>query len=75
MPVVLYISQTWHHVIDVIFLFKRFEHKNVIFWSNGLNIGVAPIMQVTHVANKNSNSQGRSLNVMKVIFHAIRDCS
>ena len=32
-------------------------------------IGVTPIMQVTHVRNKNSNVQGRSLTVIKVIFH------
>ena len=30
-------------------------------------IGVAPITQVLHVRNKNSNIQGRSLNVIKVI--------
>ena len=33
---------------------------------------VAPIM---HMRNKNSNIQGRSPNVVKVIFHAIRNCS
>ena len=37
-----------------------------------LTIGVAPITQDTHVRNKNSNIQGRSLNVIKVIFHTIR---
>ena len=37
--------------------------------------GVAPIMQVTHVRNINSNIQGRSLKVLKVIFHSIRNCS
>ena len=36
-------------------------------------IGVAPITQVTHVRNKNSNIQG-SLNVIKVIVHAIKNC-
>ena len=30
-------------------------------------IGVAPTTQVTHVRNKNSNIQGGSLNVIKVI--------
>ena len=30
----------------------------------GLSIGVAPITQVTHVRNKNSNIQGRSLNLI-----------
>ena len=28
-----------------------------------------------HVCNKNSNIQGRSPNVVKVIFHTIRNCS
>ena len=39
------------------------------------SIGVAPISQVTHVPNKNSNIQGRSLNVIKVIFHSKRNFS
>ena len=30
---------------------------------------------VTHVRNKNSNIQGRSPYVVKVIFHTIRNCS
>ena len=38
-------------------------------------IGVAPITQVKHMRNKNSNIQGRSLNVIKVIFHTKRNCS
>ena len=38
-------------------------------------IGVAPITQVTHVRNKNSNIQGRSLNVIKSIFQSIRNYS
>ena len=38
-------------------------------------IGVASFTQVTHVRNKNSKIQGRSLNVIKVIFHTIRKCS
>ena len=40
-----------------------------------IGIGVATIAQVMHVGNKNSNIQGRSLNVIKVIFHTIRNCS
>ena len=36
------------------------------------NIGIAPI---THMRNKNSNIQGRSLNVVKGIFNTIRNCS
>ena len=38
-------------------------------------IGVAPITQVTHKLNKNSNIQGRSLDVIIVIFNTIRNCS
>ena len=30
---------------------------------------VAPITQITHMRNKNSNIKGRSCNVVKVIFH------
>ena len=30
---------------------------------------------VTQVCNKNSDIQGRSANVVKVIFHTIRNCS
>ena len=37
-------------------------------------IGVAPFA-VTHVRNKNSNIQGKSPNVVKVIYHTIRNCS
>ena len=39
------------------------------------SIGVAPITQVTHVRNKNSNTQVRSLNAIKMISHTIRNCS
>ena len=38
-------------------------------------IGVAPIMQYKHVRNKNSNPQGSLLNVVKVIFHTLTNCS
>ena len=38
-------------------------------------IGVAPITQVTHVRNINSNIQGGSLNVIKVNFHTIGNSS
>ena len=47
------------------------ELKSVIY----VSIGVAPITHSTHMRNKNSNIQGRSPNVEKVIFHAIRNCS
>ena len=40
-----------------------------------VNIGVATITQVTHLCNKNSNIKGRSLDVVKVIFYTIRNCS
>ena len=48
-----------------------------IYRQQRLFIGVEPIMQVTHshMVNKNSNIQGRSLNVIKVIFNTIRNCS
>ena len=38
-------------------------------------IGVAPITQHTHVRNKKSNIQGRSPNVVKTIFHTLRNYS
>ena len=37
--------------------------------------GVASITQVMHVHNKNSNIQGKSLNVIQVIFRTIRNYS
>ena len=40
-----------------------------------LQAGQNEVAPVTHVHNKDSNIQGRSPNVVKVIFHAIRDCS
>ena len=40
------------------------------------HIGVAPIANnFAHMRNKNSNIQGRSPNVVKVIFYTIRNCS
>ena len=39
------------------------------------SIGVASITQVMHMYTKNSNIQGRSANVVKVIFLTIRNCS
>ena len=42
---------------------------------SSIYIGVTPFTQVTHARNKNSNIQGRSLKVIKVIFHTIRNCS
>ena len=38
-------------------------------------IGVAPITQYVHVRNKNSNTQGSSPNVVKVISNTTRNCS
>ena len=37
--------------------------------------GVAPITQVIHVRNRNSNIQVRPHNVIKVFLHTIRNCS
>ena len=39
------------------------------------SIGVAPITHYTHMRKKNRNTHGSSPNVVKVIFHAIRNCS
>ena len=39
------------------------------------SIGVAPITQYANVRNKNSNTQGSSPYVVKVIFHTLRNCS
>ena len=38
-------------------------------------VSVAPITQYTHVRNEYSNTQGSSPNVVKVIFHTLRNCS
>ena len=38
-------------------------------------IGVASITQVTHVCDKNSNTQGSSPNVVKMIFHTLSNWS
>ena len=35
--------------------------------------GLAPITQHTRVGNKNGNTQGSSPNMVKVIFHALRE--
>ena len=48
----------------------KHDHDNIIAQC----IGVAPIMQ-EHIKNTCSNIQGRSPNVVKVIFHTIRNCS
>ena len=45
------------------------------FVSSSSSIGVAPIMQYSHVGNKNSNTQGSSPNVVKVVFYTLRNCS
>ena len=36
---------------------------------------VAPITQYAHMRNKDSNIQGSSANVVKVILHTLRNCS
>ena len=46
----------------------RLDNTYVSYWRSSHNA-------VTHVLNKNSNIQGRSPNVVKVIFHTIRNCS
>ena len=37
-----------------------------------IDTGLVPIK---HVPNKNSNTEGSSCNVVKVIFHTLRNCS
>ena len=39
------------------------------------DIGVALIKQYTHVRNKKSNTKGSSPDMVKVIFHTLRNCS
>ena len=53
---------------------ETFRNDNILKLSEApiVTIDVAPTTQVTHVRNKNSNIQGRSLNVIKVIFHTIK---
>ena len=38
------------------------------------SFGVAPITQYARVCNKNSNTHGSSLNMLKVIFHTLSNC-
>ena len=57
--------------------------NNIIIWINlniivlllELNIGVARITQYMAMHKKNSNTQGSSPNVVKVIFHTLTNCS
>ena len=49
---------------------KRRQYVLFYYFCMITSIGVAPI-----TCNKNRNIQGRSPNVVKVIFHAIRNCS
>ena len=43
-----------------------------IFYRRTNDIGVAPITKYTHVRNRNSNSEGSSRNIVKVIFYILR---
>ena len=45
-------------------IFDQLRFRRVCAYAREPSIGVAPITQVTHVLNKNSNIQGRSLNVI-----------
>ena len=49
--------------------------KEVYLVTKVVFISVAPITQYTHVRNKNSNTQGSSPYVVKVLFHTLRNCS
>ena len=49
-------------------IFCTYTHPLGEAKGQNLSIGVAPITQITYVRHKNGNIQGRSLNVIKVIF-------
>ena len=75
----LHIQAIWPAFITLYSYIHRVEYKVLtsqsVFKNMQNNTGVAPIIQVTQVHNKNSNIQAWSLNVIKVIFHNIRNCS
>ena len=60
---------------EKILLVIYFQNMCIVTCGFERSISVAPITQVMHVRNKNSNIQGRSLNAIKMIFHSIRNCS
>ena len=51
---------------------KLYQDREMIK-STAVSIGVAPLTQLRMCVNKNSNIQGRSPNVAKMIFSAIRN--
>ena len=52
------------------------NNQNFIFGVKRLGFcHINVIGVVTHLRNKNSNIQGRPPNVVKVIFHTIKNCS
>ena len=64
-----------NHLIPSLTLFYFNITTTIIKEKTILYIGEAPIMQVTQVHDKNSIIQGRSPNVVKVIFLTISNCS
>ena len=59
----------YYTVITLIYLCKPISFDNLSYHWRSSHYAV------THMGNKNSNIQGRSPNVVKVIFHTIRNCS
>ena len=59
-------------VVDI--LFKKAYGEKLIYLKDMYH-WPSSHYAVTHVRNKNSNIQGRSPNVVKVIFHTIRNYS
>ena len=78
------LSQVWYLTVSIpdlcllpYFNFKcqRFEKTNKAQYFMWIICWRSSHYSFTHVCNKNSNIQGRSPNVVNLIFHAIRNCS
>ena len=69
---------TWRSA-HICALVIRGSRKNVFSWLQERiqipSLAKHPLIYTTHVRNKNSNTQGSSPNVVKVIFHTPRNCS
>ena len=53
-------------------IFDQLRFRRVCAYAREPSIGVVPITQVTHVRYKNSNIQGRSLNVIKIMGYSLK---
>ena len=79
------LSRVWYRLIQAVKIWTMRFGENLRIGEGTLNceiltriminFGIAPITLVINVHNKNSNIQGRSLNVIKMIFYTIRNCS